>query len=236
MADVLFGFLGLLFCALLLFGTIFYQAKKLKVEAIHLPEAAGPRCVFNDAPLILHVGESPVAGVGVSHMEQGLTSNLVTKLKENHQLEFDWQVLAQNGIRVLDALTMPLPKREPEILLLTFGVNDTTKFTNTKTWLHSLIDCQNYFAKKSTTTYVTAVPQMQHFPLLPAPLSWLLGIRSFMLDKKLKKLCLQQNWTYIANTSSPEPNLMAIDGFHPNEAGYQIWAEQIAKVIAQKEM
>lgn len=91
--------------------------------------------------------------------------------------------------------------------------------------------CAHRFASENTRVFITSIPGINRFPLIPAPLSWLLGIKAYLLDRQLQKLCQQEGWTYIHSDTDPEASLMAEDGYHPNELGCQVWAGIIANKI-----
>lgn len=210
------------------------QGKYLKIHAIRLPEADGVRECYQQGELsFLHIGESPVAGVGVTHINEGLTANIVKELTDILRTSIDWQILAANGARVTDALAFTSTIRQPDILMISFGVNDTTKFTSTQHWQTALRQCVNKFSGKNTLVCLTAVPQIQHFPLLPAPLSWLLGLKAKSLNNSLKRLCASSGWHYLCSDLPPTPQLMASDGYHPNAKGCQIWGQILSEQVIE---
>ncbi|WP_257296887.1 hypothetical protein [Endozoicomonas sp. YOMI1] len=86
-------------CCLLLLSIAIYQGFHLKRSALRLPEASGKRLQTRGSDFsILHVGESPVAGV--ADIRQGLTHQVIRKLTQDRGVEFDWEILAKNGARV----------------------------------------------------------------------------------------------------------------------------------------
>ena len=58
-----------------------------------------------------------------------------------------------------------------------------------------------------------------------------------IFDKFLKIKCQKNNnYKYInINKLSFEENMVAIDGFHPNENFYKIWSEEISNIIKKEE-
>ncbi|WP_175404608.1 SGNH/GDSL hydrolase family protein [Endozoicomonas atrinae] len=223
---------GIILCFLLLLFIALYQGVNLKRNALRLPEASGKRLQTTGSDFsILHVGESPVAGVGVEEIKQGLTHQIIENLTQDREVTFDWEILAKNGARVFDSLTFEAAIKEPDILIISFGVNDTTKLTRGETFSKTMKACVHCFASGNTRVFMTSIPKVNRFPLLPAPLSWLLGIKAFLLDRQLQKLCHQEGWTYIHSETDPEGSLMAQDGYHPNASGYRVWAGIIANKI-----
>lgn len=216
-----------------LLPVIIFQAIKVKSKTLRLPIAAGNKqFISSDANLnLLHIGESTVAGVGVSQLDQGLTKAIVDKLTQTNNTPINWHILAENGATLFQLNQHSSDLINPDILLITVGVNDTTKFTSTKNWLMQLKQCVDQFSGPNSQIFFTQVPDMALFPALPYPLNRFIGLRSQLLDVCLKKLCQSSNWHFIEASLPIKPEWMAIDGYHPNQAGYQIWAEQISKSI-----
>ena len=214
---------------------IIFQAKKVKANTLRLPIADGKQVsnTPNASLNILHIGESTVAGVGVNKLEQGLTKSIIDRLNQVHTGSINWHILAENGATLSQLNQLSSDLINPDILLITVGVNDTTKFTSTKNWRMQLKQCVDKFSGPNSQVFFTQVPDMALFPALPFPLNRFIGLRSQLLDLCLKKLCLSSNWTFIEASLPIQPKWMAIDGYHPNQAGYQVWAEQISHSILE---
>ena len=231
---------SLYFLFLPLLPLIFRQGKSVKANTLRLPEANGPRyniAKISDSSIrvdaLLHIGESTVAGVGVENFQQGLTANIIRNL--NH--ECSWQAIGQNGAVIADVnhhLRTAELHCEPDILLLTMGVNDTTSFTSRNAWQLGLLACIekiNSVTETQPRVCFTQVPPLHLFPALPFPLNRFLGLRAWQLDNTLQQVCLAQGWSHLKIEMPLEKQWMAEDGYHPNEVGYQKWAEQQAALI-----
>ncbi len=208
------------------------QALYVKRTTKRLMEATGPRHgkTLGKAPAIrlLHVGESTVAGVGVSDLEQGFTANLASSMNQICQQQVQWQIL---GVNQLQQETL----NECDIALVTMGVNDTTKFTSLNTWRDQIrLTINQLLTLTQGPIIFTQVPAMAQFPALPAPLKYLLGLRAKLLDLELQRVCKHHDRAqYVSSKPSIEPHLMAEDGYHPSEQGYQEWAKSIGPSILQ---
>lgn len=221
------------------------QAIYVKKTTLRLPEAKGQPFSQenNENPIqLLHVGESTVAGVGVETLTSGFTSNIASALSNTLSRPTAWSLFGENGIRikglnqVLAKEITKLPKAGSyDLAIVTMGVNDSTKFTTIKQWRTSLAESARIITQVTQgPIYFTQVPPLGQFPALPSPLKNLLGVRSKMLDNELKAFCEQNhNIHYIGSEVQVEREMMAVDGYHPSELGYQQWAGQIAEQIKQ---
>jgi len=217
------------------------QALYVKKNTLRLLEAKGPRkgSINGDGcPIrILHVGESTVAGVGVTQLKNGFTAHLAASINQLSNRPVKWQVFGVNGIR-LNELLMRLqqqPLDECDIAVVTMGVNDTTKLTSLKKWRQQIhLTVKRLSSVSQGPIIFTQVPFMEKFPALPAPLKYLLGLRAQLLDMELQRACRQyDNVHYVLSAPNIEPQFMAIDGYHPSEHGYQEWAQSISPSILE---
>jgi hypothetical protein len=93
----------LLLVPLFLLLLIAVQAVYTRKTAIRLPEAKGARLhKHQGGKSLLHIGESTVAGVGVTDIGQGLTANIVKGLQDSGH-HWSWQILGSNGARIAEA-------------------------------------------------------------------------------------------------------------------------------------
>jgi lysophospholipase L1-like esterase len=224
------------------------QGLWIKKNSIRLPEAQGPRrMTVSRTPLqqtaidqqqseaylkLLYLGESPAAGVGVNNIKHAVSAQVAYTLAQSITIE--WQLLAKNGIKIKE-LRFELQQIEtlkPDICIVSMGVNDCSKLTPAKQWKAEvsglisdlkLTGCRHIF--------FTAVPPMQDFPLLPAPLSWIMGYRAYVLNQVLKDICQQGEAHFLDFSGDLEPDLMSHDGYHPNKKGAELWAESISQQI-----
>ena len=73
---------------------------------------------------------------------------------------------------------------------------------------------------------------MHLFPALPQPLRWWLGLKAKSLNSILERMAgHDDDCSVLPMASSFERHYMANDGFHPGEAAYTLWGNELAKVI-----
>lgn len=199
------------------------QGEPSGIAAVHLP----------GQPLrLLLIGESTVAGVGVTHFDQSLASCLAAALAERLGRPVHWRACGENGITAAQAHERLLPRglAEPaDLALLVFGVNDTTGLTASKRWVCSLTAMADALAARGCLVAFSAVPPLQHFSALPWLLRQLMGWRAGLLDGELQRLAQRLGAMHCALDLPFEVRYLAEDGYHPSALGYRQWADGLAE-------
>jgi lysophospholipase L1-like esterase len=209
--------------------------------ALRLAPAAGPErgvagAEFDGEPLrLLLIGESTVAGVGASCLDFALAGQLAGALASRLGRPVAWRACGENGITAGEALErlLPLVKDEPaDLVLLVFGVNDTTHFSSSQRWQASLVGLARHFAGRGARVAFSGVPPLEHFSALPWLLRRLLGWRARLLDRQLHELARNEGWDCHATRLDMRPEFLALDGYHPSTLGYRVWGEALAERFA----
>lgn len=215
------------------------QALWVGLRAERLPEPPGSRSgrVGDGPPLrLLILGDSSAAGVGAATQDTALSGCLARALAPHVTL--DWHLEGETGATTKTSLAKlsRLPDRPFDLALLIHGVNDTTRLTAPKTFRARQIALMDTLrARNGVGRFVlSGVPPMQHFPLLPRPLRWVLGQQAARLDHELACLArAREEVTHLPLSLPFEPHLVARDGFHPSEAAYALWAGMLAPEIVK---
>ncbi len=231
-----------------LYPLLAWQGRRVRAVTPRLPVAKDqPTGLFAlgqhtvDKLRVLGIGESPVAGVGVANYEQAITAQLAKALAVKLQAAVEWQALGQNGARLSwarQALSITRPLSGCDLILVAFGVNDTTGFCSVKAYqdeLQSLLEELQPLLKPSGLILLAGVPPMQVFPALPAPLRQILGMKAHVLDQ-LNAVMATSRQQVLHQPFTPglqDARLMAEDGYHPSALGVSIWAEELAKTFLQ---
>lgn len=223
--------------ALLLLPALLPMALHTRRRALRLAPAAGPQqglagAQFDGPALrLLLLGESTVAGVGVACQSQALVGQLACAMATQQRRPVAWQALGENGITATQACTRLLPQvllAPADIVLLVFGVNDSTHLSSLRTWRLALQQMTQAVQAHGAQVAFTAVPPLQHFSALPWLLRQVLGLRAALLDTQLRRLARQFGVLYCAVELEFEPAYLAQDGYHPSQLGYQVWADGLA--------
>ena len=205
-----------------------------------LPDACGPLegTIHGDGePLkLIALGESTVAGVGAATHQTGLTGQLAVVLNRQTKKRIDWLVVARTGINARKSRLELVPKlkgQPADIVLVALGVNDSIEFHTARRWasdMEELIEAARAEVG-NVPIILSGVPPLDCFPLLPKPLSLVLGARSAALGQALVELAQRvKGIVHVPFQIEKERRveLFCEDGFHPSELGYQLWAEQLA--------
>ena len=201
-----------------------------------MPEASGPAHRYHETGLsILGIGESTVAGVGVTEMDQALTGRVAHGLAGLAEQPVSWDAFGQNGDRLKDLLAKleRFPSREFDAVIVAVGVNDVTGLTSLLRWSQQIIELTTKLKELYTAPICfCSVPPMHLFTALPQPLRYALGLRARMLDLVLSKTAeVSEGVFYLDSGFQPDDQYLASDGYHPSEKGYQVWGELVAEQL-----
>ncbi|BFT30064.1 SGNH/GDSL hydrolase family protein [Alteromonas sp. D210916BOD_24] len=217
---------------------------------MRLPEPEGKRefghlTAHERGLSVLVIGDSAAAGVGAKTQENALSGLLHSQLTANQNVKLS--VNATTGFTSCDIVSVltQLPPQHYEVVLISMGVNDVTKFTSLTRWKRNINEIVSLLTTKFSSKLIifTALPPMHLFPALPHPLRALLGLRARLLNKLLKgcvdklphtthlAIPIMENDVSVA--SMQQSGFMANDGFHPSSKGYALWAQQVA-ILTEK--
>jgi lysophospholipase L1-like esterase len=230
---------SLWYASLPLLPTLALQGAYVALRAQRLPEADGARRGLvgeGERRYLSMIGESTAAGVGVMRQSDGLAAQLAGSMAKRWDGEVQWQVAGRNGATMADLhLELSRELREPlGTVVVVGGVNDTVKLTTRRRFADHVRQLHRTLRSRGALHVVfCAVPPMAEFPLLPQPLRSLLGLRSSLLDQRLRELvagCTHASHAPIGALQAADN--MASDGFHPNVRGYTAWANLLAEHLS----
>ena len=205
-----------------------------------LPEPPGAReGSAGDGPLLrlLIVGDSAAAGVGVSHQDEALLGQLVSRLAGRYRVEF--ALHAKTGFTTADILrwldeTAP---RNFDVALTSLGVNDVLSLTGRGTWLAQQEKLRRVLREKFGVQLLvlSGLPPVHIFPALPQPLRWHLGSRATEFNELLGATVRAESTVGVVDLRfRADASMMASDGFHPGAPIYSEWAERAARIILSR--
>jgi lysophospholipase L1-like esterase len=228
-----FDALGLI-ARLVLGPVLLVQGLYIRKVALILPEAAGPRsgyCGTGKPVRILVLGDSAAAGVGVETQDEGICGQLAAALSDD--FEVHWRIIAKTGATTASTLATVEAAADDhfDVIVISLGVNDITRDVGLSTWIDQQLRLQALLSARygAKQIFVSGMPPVSHFPLLPQPLRWFLGRTAKRFDKALQQLVLgKSGCVFVPLDFTQDQTLMSRDGFHPGPEIYCLWASFIA--------
>jgi len=211
------------------------QGWRVRKTARILPEPEGAReGVVGQGSLLrlLILGDSSAAGVGVSHQRDAISGRLTQAVSQTHRVA--WRLNAVSGATTAATLAR-LTQEETgpfDMAVLALGVNDITKGASLRRWLgQQRVLCERLQRDFGCGhVFVSGLPPIGSFPLLPDPLRWVLAEQGRRWDRALISMLEgMAGCHHVKAADSLEPHQMAEDGFHPGGEVYEMWVDAILK-------
>lgn len=191
------------------------------------------------APLrLLVTGESTAAGVGAMKQADAMGAQVSRALARSLGRPVEWCAKGHPGqvaAEVRSWAESNLPREPRDVAIVILGVNDTTRLTSLSAWRAELAAIAEVIRERTGAGLVvlTGVPPLERFPGLPAPLSWLLGLRARAMRAVQSDLARTEPTIGFAPVLRPMPYDFSEDLFHPGGAGYAAWAAMTAGRIVE---
>jgi lysophospholipase L1-like esterase len=202
----------------------------------NLPDPPPEPLGDGSGPVVVWLGDSTAAGVGASAPAFSLPEQVAARLGQPVRLT----VLARSGARVADVLRSQLPqvaRLQPSEVFISVGANDATHFTRRS---HFRRDYARLLAGLPGTArlVVLGVPDLGSPHRLAQPLRAVAGWRGRALDRDVRSLAGRHRATYVDIAGQTGPTMrrrpgryFAADRFHPNDAGYALWAQAVVAAV-----
>jgi lysophospholipase L1-like esterase len=177
----------------------------------------------------LGLGDSTVAGVGVSNALEGLTAQFSLALHSETSRGVAWRSVGESGATTKDILErfIPAALEEPaDILLISIGTNDAKDLKplwSTISRFERLIAILREGHPEAIMLF-SSLPAFHLFPVLPQPLRGILYGHAQAIERSIRPLIEARPYAFM----SPPPqryhdSFFAPDGFHPGVDGYRDW-------------
>jgi lysophospholipase L1-like esterase len=199
--------------------------------------AAGPPGAPVDT--VVWLGDSTGAGIGATSLPGTLPEQAAAAIGKPVRMT----VLARSGDRVADVLHRQLPALaaiHPTMVFITVGANDTTHLTSRGAFRRDYERVLVELPSSVRRVVILGVPDMGAPPRLAQPLRAVAGWRGRSLDTDVRHLAARTPravYVDIAGKTGPAfrahpATYFARDRFHPNDAGYGLWAKAVAEAPA----
>ncbi len=215
--------------------TIMRQARALRAEVLHLPDAAPPWRGSLDGPdpiRLLVFGDSTAAGTGVATQDEGLPGHLSQAIRRHTGRGTTWRAVGENGATARDLLERYLEEAvaEPaDLVFLTVGSNDSIHARTPGAFrrdLRSVLTALSV-AMPDAIVLVSSFPVFGLFPFFPEPTRTTLFRHARNLERVAREeVARDPRWMISGNDAPPYgDDFFAVDNFHPSSSGYREWAD-----------
>ena len=216
------------------------QALHVRRTAPHFAGAKGDSFgeVGKGAPIsLLAIGDSIIAGVGASTYDKALVGTTSRAISDLTNKSVRWHAIGQIGAtsqKVQKRLFHRVKEENYDVIVVSVGVNDVTALVRSHHWrkhLAALIDKLHDRSPKAVMA-IAGIPPLWGFPLLPAPLKYILGIRAKTFDRIIREVANQRAYAiHVPLDFKPEAHKFSKDGYHPSESSYQEFGEAVAHEV-----
>lgn len=256
MKQQLYFYLGALLLWPLL-PLLYVQGRRVRREVPQLPEAGhnilGAAPGAEPALSLLAIGESTIAGVGVTDHRDGITGQLAQAIGHSTGRAVRWQVLARSGYtaeRVNAKLVARIPAVPFDFVLIGLGANDTFTLRSPLAFRRHLRHLLARLAalQPQAKVVIANLPPVGQFPAFPGLMRFVLGGLVRLHGAVIRKVPQQfanvyyvdqpiefAAWSKRADASLGVADFFS-DGVHPSALTYSIWGQEIGDFMAVRKI
>lgn len=234
-----------------------WQGKRIRKEIPSLPEAQGATQGIIDRGAktikLLTLGESTIAGVGVSNHEEGITGQMAQALAKQTNATVHWQVIAKSGFtvkKVTQELVPLVPDIPQDIIVVGMGGNDTFTINSPAQWRKDFIALIKAIRTKqpSCPIVIANMPPIGEFPAFTKLIQMTLGNLVKLHGTAIEdfphvfpnlyynnSLIQLKDWADKLPANNTAKDFFS-DGVHPSKLTYQLWGEDMVQFIMDKKI
>ena len=212
----------------------------LFVQAMVLRNKIPKLSIPNDVPFgncggeepcfsLLVLGESPVAGYGLSSYSDVFAAHLAHCFSSKGHC-VHWKSCGWVGININELRDKDWPVEHFDLVFVAMGVNDIKNLTTASRWrvgIRLLISRIKRQYPKAKIVF-SGTPPVGAFPVLPFSLALVLGWRRDVLEQVLCEELERQDIVYVSMTQSFDERFFVSDRFHPSALAHKIWAQSVS--------
>lgn len=186
------------------------------------------------------LGDSTAAGVGASDPQHSVAGLVASALSASTARRLDLTSVAASGARVedLDAQVDAALAASPALALVLVGANDVTHLTGLGGVRAGLGGAVRRLTAAGVSVVVGTCPDMGAIPSFPQPLRAIAGARGRRVAAAEAQATEQAGGVAVPLGALTGPafranpaRTFASDGFHPSDAGYQLWADALLPAV-----
>jgi len=185
---------------------------------------------------VLFMGDSSVAGVGVDDISQTLAPQVARSIHARNSETVSWRAAGANSAMAKDLRDYILPnidQRDFTHIILCIGTNDMKNFLTANRFKKGFGGLLYAIHARWPQAKVIWSPvlNMPDVPALPPILTWILKLRTQIINSMGNRMCRERQAIAATPMSVHSDSGFAIDRFHANAKGYQFWAEHLTRII-----
>ncbi len=213
------------------------QGLWVKARTPELPPARGRRGRVGDsegsARVVVGVGDSIIAGTGVSHQREALTGHFARIWHERCEHPVEWRAHGINGatsVVILHKIVPHVPAAD--VYLISTGVNDSIRGIRGEHFADNLRGIVRRLREKAPESFIlySGLPHLERFPSLPWPLKSVLTQRTQRLQSIAREIASGQRDMLCFDFPPVMTNeTFASDGFHPSPEACGEWAGRMVE-------
>lgn len=224
----------------------FWQGLRIRSTGISLLPPTGPVnwLIGEDkvgAPYrVLIIGDSSVASIGASDLEEGLAVQMAERLSQRLNRPIALHISGNSSATsgdLRDHVVPNLPYDAFDLVFVVIGMNDAKNLHTAKQFINGFGGLIYALKARFPSAFLAHWPisPMTIFPVLPQPLKFALTKRSDILDALAGCMCAGRGVERFERRMDFPQSGFAGDGFHVNAYGYALWAEEAVNALMSKD-
>lgn len=191
-----------------------------------------------DTLVMVWLGDSTAAGVGASSAGQAVPRLVAAGLDRPVELV----TLARSGARIDDLADDQLTRLvaldlEADVVVISVGSNDVIHLAGRGEFRARYREVIEGLPARSEVVLL-GIPDLGGVPRFAQPLRAIAAWRGRMLDEDIANLARETGSSYVDIEAETGPafrddpgRFFAADDYHPNDAGYRLWADAVLDVV-----
>lgn len=222
---------------------LYLQGQYTRYRIGRLPDASGDASgVFEGngrSIRLLAIGESTVAGVGVSELKDALGGRFAFHLSRETGATVHWQALGVSGItvkRTLEEIVPEIPEDPFDLILIALGGNDVFSLNSPVRFRNDMSELIRRLRESSPDAGIVLanVPMVRDAIGMPHPLKYVLAKLAKLQHFNAIGFASEMEDVYYYHEVKKVGDEFFSDGVHPSVSGYDSWAEDIVRCYLKR--
>lgn len=248
-------YLGIL-AGLPLLPLLYRDGRRIRASVPKLPAAANPTGTAGKGKrrlYLLTLGESTVAGVGVSDHKEGITGVLAEYLADKTDSEIIWRAEARSGYtmqKIADEILPAIRPFSPNLIIVGTGANDAFAANNPAKFARATEKLIKHLQNEYSNAPIIFLnmPPIREFPAFTPLIKFFIGSLTELNGKVLENVIRRyenvhyisekitmRDWIHKTEGTNSMTDFFS-DGVHPSGLTYRIWAEETGKYILDRKI